>query len=482
MVEVVMKSKTNLGKSRFAEQKLVKTKGRREALAAERRTVDLAGQSRRNNLLPDLQISMVPISELTSSPHHARRRTPEQLERVIASIADLGFCKPILIADNQVIDGVTRVSAAKQLGLTQVPAIDCGHLSKTDRRKLALAINRTAETGEWDLDLLRIEFTELLDLDVDLGSTGFTLQEQDIIMLDNGSDEEEEPLDELPAVPVTQLGDVWELDDHRVICGSALEPSVYEKLLLGVLVAIIIADFPYNVCIGNNVSGLGKKKHAEFKMASGEMSDAEFAAFLEATITCAVAHLVAGGVLYGFMDWRSIDKLYRAGSAAKLTLLNLVVWYKQSGAMGAFYRSAHELIAVLCKGDKPRTNNIGLGKNGRDRCNVWSMPGANRPGSSAHEMLGEHATPKPVELCVDAILDVTLPDEAVLDPFLGSGTTLIAAEKTGRHCYGIELEPGFVDVTILRWQRLTGKQAVLAGTDQTFDALAQSRRAPDPAS
>ena len=477
-----MKSKANLGKSKFAQQKLTKTKGRREAFAAERRTAERAGQSRKNDLLPGLQISMVPISELTSSPHHARRKTPEQIERVAASIADLGFCKPILIADNQVIDGETRVEAAKQLGLTQVPAIDCGHLSNTDRRKLALAVNRTAETGEWDLGLLRIEFTELLDLDVDLGPTGFTLQEQDIIMLDDGSDEEEDQVDDPPSEPVTQLGDVWELDGNRIICGSALEPSVYEKLLLGILVAIIIADFPYNVRIGQNVSGLGKKTHAEFAMASGEMSEAEFAAFLEATIICAVAHLVAGGVFYGFMDWRSIDKLYRAGSATKLTLLNLVVWYKQSGAMGAFYRSAYELIAVLCKGDKPRTNNIGLGKNGRDRCNVWCMPGANRPGSSAHEMLGEHATPKPVELCVDAILDVTLPGEAVLDPFLGSGTTLIAAEKTGRRCYGIELEPGFVDVTILRWQRLTGKQAVLAGTDQTFEIVAQNRRAPDPAS
>ena len=477
-----MKSKANLGKSKFAQQKLTKTKGRREAFAAERRTAERAGQSRKNDLLPGLQISMVPISELTSSPHHARRKTPEQIERVAASIADLGFCKPILIADNQVIDGETRVEAAKQLGLTQVPAIDCGHLSNTDRRKLALAVNRTAETGEWDLGLLRIEFTELLELDVDLGPTGFTLQEQDIIMLDDGSDEEEDQVDDPPSEPVTQLGDVWELDGNRIICGSALEPSVYEKLLLGILVAIIIADFPYNVRIGQNVSGLGKKTHAEFAMASGEMSEAEFAAFLEATIICAVAHLVAGGVFYGFMDWRSIDKLYRAGSATKLTLLNLVVWYKQSGAMGAFYRSAYELIAVLCKGDKPRTNNIGLGKNGRDRCNVWCMPGANRPGSSAHEMLGEHATPKPVELCVDAILDVTLPGEAVLDPFLGSGTTLIAAEKTGRSCYGIELEPGFVDVTILRWQRLTGKQAVLAGTDQTFEIVAQNRRAPDPAS
>ena len=246
--------------------------------------------------------------------------------------------------------------------------------------------------------------------------------------------------------------------------------------MLGALVAAIIADFPYNVSIKNNVSGLGKKKHKEFKMASGEMTEAEFAAFLETAIMLAVAHLVIGGVMFGFMDWRSIHLLYHAGFVSKLTLMNLIVWYKQSGSMGGFYRSAHELIAVMCKGHTLRTNNIQLGKNGRDRTNVWSVPGANRPGSSAHEMLSEHATPKPVELCVDAILDVTNRGEAVLDPFLGVGASLIAAHKTGRRCYGIELEPGFVDVTVMRWQRLTGKQAILSGTGKSFDALANITR------
>ena len=172
-----MKSKAQLGKGKFAQEKLVKTKGRREALAAARRTAELVGQSRPNDLLPDLPISMVPVAELISSPHHARRTTPEQLERVIASIADLGFWKPILKADNQIVDGHTRVAAAKQLGLTHVPAIDCSLLSRTNRRKVALALNRTAETGEWDVNLLKIEFAELLELEVDLGSTGFTVQE-----------------------------------------------------------------------------------------------------------------------------------------------------------------------------------------------------------------------------------------------------------------------------------------------------------------
>lgn len=471
-----MSNSTKLSQNKFGQQKLVKTKGRRETLASKRRLAELECRSRRNDLLPEIQIRMVSLEDLRSSRHHTRRVTPQQLERVTASIADLGFCTPILIADQVIVDGHTRVAAAKELGLLEVPTIDCSHLSDTERRKLALALNRTAELGEWDIDLLKIEFAQLIELDVDLGSTGFSIQEQDIILLDDEPCDGEEELSDPPVTPVAQLGDVWELEGHRVICGSAIEPDVYEKLLGDQSVAAVLADFPYNVKIAGNVSGLGKKKHGEFQMASGEMSDAEFASFLQTAITLATMYLLSGGVLFGFMDWRSIHLLYQAGFAAKLTLMNLIVWYKQSGGMGAFYRSAHELIAVMCKGDKLRANNIQLGKHGRDRSNVWCMPGANRPGSSANEMLGHHATPKPVEMCIDAILDVTNHGDAVLDPFLGSGTTLIAAEKSGRRCYGIELEPGFVDVTILRWQRLTGKQAFLVGTDQSFDAIAQGRQ------
>lgn len=470
-----MNSIPKLGRNKFSQQKLEKTKTRRESQASRQRLAELECRSRRNDLLPDIQIRMVQLEELRSSSHYTRKLTPQQLERVTASIADLGFCTPILIADGAIIDGHTRLEAARQLGLSEVPTIDCSHLTKTDCRKLALALNRTAETGEWDLDLLKIEFEELIELEIDLGSTGFSVQEQDIILLDGAPNEEEAEIAEPPLAPVTRLGDIWDLDGHRIICGSALEAEVHEKLLSGELASAVLTDPPYNVKIAGNVSGLGKKKHGEFKMASGEMSEAEFAQFLITVIALAALNLKIGSVLFVFMDWRSIHLLYQAGFAANLSLKNLVVWYKQSGGMGAFYRSAHELIAVMCKGDTLRTNNIQLGKHGRDRSNVWCVPGANRPGSSANEMLGQHATPKPVEMCVDAILDVTNRDDVVLDPFLGSGTTLIAAEKSGRRCFGIELEPGFVDVAILRWQRLTGKSAYLAGTNQSFDMLAEGR-------
>lgn len=212
-------------------------------------------------------------------------------------------------------------------------------------------------------------------------------------------------------------------------------------------------------------------------MASGEMNDAEWQAFLDKVLESLSAPLVEGGVAFVFMDWRSIHRLYAAGFAAGLNLINLIVWHKQAGGMGGCYRSAHELIAVFCKGKTPRINNIELGRHGRNRTNVWMIAGANQRGSSANAMLEFHATPKPVELCVDALLDVTERGDTVLDLFLGSGTTLIAAEKTGRSCCGIEIDAGFADVVIHRWEQLTGREAVLAETGESFAQVRTSREA-----
>ena len=461
----------------FQRAKLARTRGRRERLDDQRQTHEFREDRSRNDLLPELHVEFVAIDALQPSLHRTRRTSPEQHQRVIASIADLGFCQPILIAGAEIIDGHTRVEAARDLGLDQVPAIDCAHLSPAQRRKLALAINRIGELGEWDLDLLKFEIADLLDLDIDLGSTGFSPQELDIIVLGDESLEEEAEAEPPPEVPVSRPGDIWIMDGHRVICGNALEPASYEALLEGNLVHMVLADYPYNVPIAGNVSGLGRVKHGEFAMASGEMKPEQYSGFLRTSIERFKAHLLEGSAVFGWMDWRSIDKLLQAGDAAGLRRVNLIVWHKPGGGMGSVYRSAHELITVSCHGDKLRTNNIELGRHGRDRTNVWSAPGANRRGSSANEMLQLHATPKPVELCVDAILDVTNRGEHVLDPFLGSGTTLIAAEKTGRRCFGIELEPRFVDVAVLRWSRLTGKQAVLAATGETWAEVAEDRTA-----
>lgn len=466
----------------FRTQKLAKTATRRRALEHGREIADRLAGSGRNDLLPELRLCHMALSDLRASPHRTRRSTPEHVARLATSIADLGFTVPILVRDGEIIDGHVRVEAASKLGLEKVPAIEVGHLSPEEIRKLRLALNRTAELGEWDFERLREEIIDLTELEVDLTATGFTVQDIDIILLDDAGGQDGEDGDDIPGADgpvVSRTGDLWLLGEHRVLCGNALDGEVAARLLGGKPVDLVLTDPPYNVPIAGNVSGLGRKVHGEFAMASGEMDDDEWQAFLDRTLAVLADSLAEGGVVFAFMDWRSIHRVYAAGAVAKLKLINLVVWYKQAGAMGGLYRSAHELIAVFCKGASPRTNNVALGRHGRNRTNVWEAPGANRQGSSAHAMLGQHATPKPVELCVDAILDVTQRGGTVLDIFLGSGTTLIAAEKTGRACRGIEIEPRFVDVTIRRWEALTGQDAVLETTGETFAQVSEGRARTD---
>ena len=248
------------------------------------------------------------------------------------------------------------------------------------------------------------------------------------------------------------------------------------KTLLGDSVAhAVLTDVPYNVKIAGNVSGLGSKKHGEFKMASGEMSPQQFHDFLRTSHQHCANHLRDGGVFYSFIDWRSHSVLTAAAAEAGLQHINTAVWYKGSGGMGGFLRSAHEFCCIFCKGDKPKVNNVELGKHGKDRTNVWVYPGANKPGTSSAKALKDHPTPKNVEMCMDAILDVTHKDDIVLDAFLGSGTTLIAAHRTRRRCFGIELDPAYVDVGIRRWQELTGNEAILESTGQTFSQVTQER-------
>tara|TARA_R100001244_G_scaffold86820_10_gene66503 strand:- start:40704 stop:42185 length:1482 start_codon:yes stop_codon:yes gene_type:complete len=467
------------GQEKLKKAKLAKTRNRREGLALKREMAERGERARRNDLLPELSITYCPIDHLRPPRRRTRREDPEQIARIAASITESGFSLPLLTHEGRVIDGWSRVLAARELGLDRAPVIECSHLDEPHARALALAINRIGERGEWDLDALRLEFIELIELEIDLDPTGFSVEEQDIILLDPLDEDEEvageEDVDDPPANPVTRPGDSWQLRNHRIICGDALEETTYKTLLVDEQVDAVLTDPPYNVKIKGNVSGLGKKVHDEFAMASGEMSDAEFQAFLDKVFAMLSLWLVAGAVLFVFMDWRSMHRVYAAGHAAKLKLINLVVWYKESGGMGALYRSAHELIAVFCHGEKPRVNNIELGRHGRDRTNVWVAPGANRRGSSANEMLEHHATPKPVELCADALLDVTRRSDIVLDVFLGSGATLIAAEKTGRVCRGIEIDPGFVDVCVRRWEKLTGGQAVLCKTGESFAEVAARR-------
>lgn len=408
---------------------------------------------------------------------NVRKRDPEHVARAVRQIGEFGLVLPLLVRGNEVIDGVVRLDAAKQLGLTKVGCIDISHIGEARARMLRISLNRLAETGQWDIPELKFELEELRIEDLDLSLSMFTPQELDIICLDDteeASDAEE--LTEPPLSAVSRPGDLWLFGDrHRLLCGDSLEAASYERLLGGGLAQAVLTDAPYNVKILGNVSGLGKTKHGEFKMASGEMTADEFGGFLTTVHKHCHDHLANGAVAYSFMDWRSIDVLMAAGREAGFKVINLVVWNKGSGAMGGFLRSAHELVAVFCKGDKPKTNNVALGKHGRDRTNVWDYPGANRADKSTAQALKNHPTPKNLQMCIDALLDITHAGDIVLDPFLGSGTTLIAAEKSKRKCYAIELDATYVDWCIERFVQATGEEPILDETGQSFSEVAAAR-------
>lgn len=476
-----MKTIITPGAAALKNCKLSKTARRRRENEDRRALREaLTRDGLRNDLLPRCEISFRPVLELKPAESHVRKITTAQVERVVRSILSHGFIGAIIVRKDRVVDGHVRLAAAKQLGIAQVPCIDVDHLSKEEARVLAITLNRVAELGEYNFDLLRIEMQELLKLNLDLTVTGFSAQEIDIITLGEpepvGGDEEEIP--EPPKEPVSRVGDVFMLGRHRIACADALNAESYELLLGTKLATALITDPPYNVKIRNNVSGLGKHKHDEFVMASGEMSLEQYYMFLRAILERGVERLIDGGALMSFIDWRSVHTLINAALEVGLRHTNLAVWDKGSGAMGAFLRSAHELVPIFCKGDKLAINNVQLGRHGRDRSNIWRYPGANRPGSSAAAALSDHPSPKNLEMIEDAILDVTNRDDVVLDPFLGSGTLIMAAEKTGRIGCGLELDPKYLDVAVRRWEHFTGGEAIHEALGITFNELAALRAEP----
>lgn len=423
-----------------------------------------------------LLVEDLPLSSLVPSRTNARTHSKRQISQIAASIRRFGFNNPILAdADNVVRAGNGRLEAAKQLGMATVPVIRASHMSPADFRAYALADNRLAEEAGWDEDILAIEFQELrlIAPDLDLTLTGFEVAEIDLIVEQAGRDEdsadEAEGADAgLPAV--CRPGDLWALGDHRVFCGSALDPITYRLLLGGESADAVFTDPPYNCKISGHVSGKGAIQHREFAMASGEMSGGEFRGFLRSSASLLAANSKPGSMHFICMDWRNTLPLLDVGSEF-YELKNICVWVKDNGGMGSLYRSQHELVMVLKKPGGQHQNNVQLGRFGRNRTNVWSYPGANSfsRGGGEGNLLALHPTVKPVQLVADALLDCTGPGNIVLDAFLGSGSTLIAAERTRRRCYGIELDSRYVDTAIRRWQRYTGAHAIHATSNARFD-------------
>ena len=438
---------------------------------------------------PSLSVQKRLVAELVPDAKNARLHPDKHIKQLARSIENFGFNCPLLVDRNDhVVAGHGRLLAVKQLGWTEVPVIRLEHLTPSQVRAFAIAENRLNELSEWDERLLAEQLKALSDADLtfDLDAIGFELPEIDLrIRSLDISDEEstEENFSFDPAIPtVSQLGDLWQLGPHRILCGNALEAQSYATLLGDQRVAMSFVDMPYNVKISGHVCGNGKVQHAEFAMARGEMSREAFTHFLNQALGRLKQSVVAGGLIYSCIDWRHVAEMSAAGDRNALETKNICIWDKGCGGLGSLYRSQYEMVFVFKSGTAPHTNNIQLGRFGRNRSNIWSYPGVNSFARETSEgnLLALHPTAKPVALVADALLDASHRGESVIDSFLGSGTTLIAAEKTGRVAYGIELEPRYVDVAIRRWQRLTGKEAVHAELGLTFEILAQQRFSAEP--
>ncbi len=434
-------------------------------------------------------IELRPPDDLRPNPKNARTHSKRKIKDLAKAIKAIGFIGVIVVDETgMILAGHARHAAAKLLGMKAVPTICVTGLSDELVRAFVLADNKFSERAGWNREILASELEELSillpSLDLDIALTGFELGEIDVLLADIG-EEKPEPEDRLPptAGPAgSRRGDLWILGKHRILCGDSREASGYARLMKGDLAAMVFTDPPYNVRIGGHVQGRGRVRHDEFAFASGEMSGAAFHAFLLACLEPAARASRDGASHFVCMDWRHIDILMKVGRDIYSSMLNLVVWNKTNSGQGSLYRSQHELIGVFRVGETPHQNNVELGRHGRNRSNVWTYPGVNSFGAGRHEALAMHPTVKPVALVADAMRDCTSKGDIVLDPFLGSGTTVMAAEKIGRRCFGLEYEPAYVDVAVRRWQAYTQADAILEGDGRTFHEITEERLRANEAS
>lgn len=415
-----------------------------------------------------------PVTALKPNTRNARTHTAKQIGQIAISIERFGFNNPILIdTADQIIAGHGRFAAAQALGFSEVPTIRLEHLTDAQMRAYVIADNRLAELAGWDKEILALELQNLLEADIDFDITDLGFDTADIdILLSNRDGADESPADNVPpvddGVPISREGELWRIGDHRLLCGTALADESYATLLGGELAQMVFTDPPYNVPIAGHVSGLGKVQHGDFAMACGEMSEAEFTRFLSTVMRCMASASCDGSIHFICMDWRHLLDLLRAGRIAYSEFKNLCVWTKDNGGMGSLYRSQHELVAVFKKGAGPHINNVELGRHGRYRTNVWCYAGMNSFQAGRDDLLAMHPTVKPVALVADAILDCSHRGGIILDPFVGSGTTIIAAHTKGRRCYGIELDPRYVDVALRRCRQTLEVEPVCAATGETL--------------
>jgi hypothetical protein len=443
-------------------------------------------QRNSQNPSQQIQINYLESAALVPDVNNPRVHKERQIKALIKSIQTFGFNIPIAIDSScKVISGHARLEAAKKIGLDRIPVIYLDHLTSEQVKAFMIADNRLSEMSVWDDNLLATQLKELstVDLGFDLEATGFTVGEIDL-RIDGLDIVDESAEDEIPVVSegpaVTQLGDLWLLGEHRLLCGNAQEAEAFSLLMDGQVGGMVITDPPWNVRVQGHVGGKGKIKHREFAMASGEMSSAEFTQFLTTTFDLLVIHSKAGSVHTIFMDWRHLPEILAAGGSTYNALLNMCVWVKNQAGMGSLYRSQHELALIYKNGSAPHQNNVQLGRFGRYRSNVWQYGGIQAMRHSEEgDLLAKHPTVKPTQMIADAILDCSKRNDIILDPFIGSGTALLACSRVGRRCYGMELDPLYVDTAVQRWQIMTGMDAVNAVTGETFTQQLEKQQQSD---
>lgn len=442
---------------------------------------------RRNVTAISPNIEMVPIAELKPAAVRVRVHSKAKLQSLMRSLERFGQIEPIVVNDRGVIvHGHARFEAASRLGWINISTIRVQHLNDDDLRVYAIAANKLVLDAGWDLSALRLELEaiEATTPDFDMSLTGFSIPEIDTLRGAYEASSLNDLVDDVPEVPpnaepTSRLGDIWILGEHKLLCGNALDAEAVAELMAEDCAELIFSDPPYNVPIDGHVSGLGKVRHREFAMASGEMSPEEFVRFLVDALSNSANHLINGGLAYVCMDHGHIGELIDAGAKVFDERKSICVWDKGSGGMGSLYRNAHELIAVFKKGTAPHFNNVELGQHGRNRTTVWRYPGIAKAGVGRSKALELHPTVKPVALVADVLLDASSRGGLVLDPFGGSGTTLIAAQIKRRRARLIELDPIYADTIVARFETLTGAQAIHASENLSF-ADVRALRLGDP--
>jgi DNA modification methylase len=425
-----------------------------------------------------LTVERVAIDSLTATDPPVRRHPKKQLAKLSRSLATFGQVTPILVApDGEIIDLELVWRALKANGATHVDVVVVADKSPEEIKALRLVLNRTALDAVWDDENLQVVLKDLLDHNFDLDLTGFDAPEIDhYLNLDLPQANVEENGSDIPPVgvrAVSSLGAIWRLGNHCVGCGSATDLAFVSRVLDGRAASVCFVDPPYNIKIDGFITGKGRHRHREFVQGAGEMSADEYFGLLRDSFLVLKESCAPRALMYACIDWRHVMEMTVAGRACDMPLYTICVWTKTNGGMGGIYRNAHELVCVFRAGTETPLDNVELGRHGRNRTNVWSYPGMSSFGKARDELLGSHPTVKPVAMIADVLRDVTKRGEIVLDTFLGSGSTLMAAQETGRICCGVELDPLYVDVTIRRWQNATGRDAVLVMTGEPFNDVAQ---------